>query len=257
MGRKKKSFHDRLLDIIEPELFEYVYINDEQTNFMISSHGRLFSLNYKKTNKIKELKTTINKDNHKAVVVKHHGKNYMVRIHRLVALAFIPNPENKPCVHHIDGNPLNNFVSNLMWVTEEEHTKLTQGLDQYDKRYGEENPVSKYSDKQIHHVCKLLSENKLTMHEISEETSVPYFVIQFLRYRDYSHKNIKDQYDISGYNVFNNYKYSDTQIHQVCKLLESNTDISEISKITNVSRSMIHLIKKRERRTLISKNYKF
>ena len=41
--------------------------------------------------------------------------------HRLVAEAFIPNPLNLPEVHHIDGNKLNNHISNLMWVTHQEN----------------------------------------------------------------------------------------------------------------------------------------
>lgn len=48
-------------------------------------------------------------------------------IHRLVAQAFIPNPRCKPLVHHVDGNPANNDVSNLVWVDEFDH-KTCHGL---------------------------------------------------------------------------------------------------------------------------------
>ena len=47
------------------------------------------------------------------------GKSYL--LHRLVATYFVPNPDNKPCVDHIDGNKLNCNASNLRWVTYHEN----------------------------------------------------------------------------------------------------------------------------------------
>lgn len=47
------------------------------------------------------------------------NKNY--RVHRLVGFAFIPNPENKPCIDHIDNNRSNNNLNNLRWVTHTEN----------------------------------------------------------------------------------------------------------------------------------------
>ena len=51
------------------------------------------------------------------------GRSYRTPIHRLIAETFIPNPDNKPEVDHIDRNPRNNIVSNLRWATREENTQ--------------------------------------------------------------------------------------------------------------------------------------
>ena len=67
-----------------------------------------------------------------------NGKRYNLKVYRLVAEAYIPNPENKPCVCHKDNNPLNNHYKNLYWGTHQEN--MAQMIVDGRKQKGEECP---------------------------------------------------------------------------------------------------------------------
>ena len=82
--------------------------------YQVSNYGRVRSLNYNHTGKVKLLKSRVNKHGYNLVYLfKYKLKG--LQIHRLVAQAFIPNPLNLPQVNHKDENKLNNYVDNLEW----------------------------------------------------------------------------------------------------------------------------------------------
>lgn len=68
------------------------------------------------------LKPNINKDGYYSVTIRVKGKRVTARVHRLVAVNFIPNINKLPVVNHKDGNKLNNHVSNLEWSTVRNNT---------------------------------------------------------------------------------------------------------------------------------------
>lgn len=84
-----------------------------ENTYRVSSIGRVLSVNYNKTGSSKVLTPFKVKGRYLQVTLK--GKRYSV--HRLVAKAFIPNPNNLPYINHKDENGLNNSVDNLEWCT--------------------------------------------------------------------------------------------------------------------------------------------
>lgn len=97
--------------------------------YEISSLGKIRNLQGK------VLKTYIQNSGYEQIKINYQGLHIHKSIHRLVAEAFIPNPLNRPCVNHIDGNKLNNTVDNLEWCTNSEnilHARKT-GLNPYNK----------------------------------------------------------------------------------------------------------------------------
>lgn len=69
------------------------------------------------------LKTRKSPDGYVVASVKYKGRNMTVFIHRLVAKAFIPNPENKPTVNHKNSIRDDNRIENLEWATHQENVK--------------------------------------------------------------------------------------------------------------------------------------
>ena len=95
-------------------------ISGYENLYQISNKGRVKSLPRNGTSKFEKILVP-HKDSNGSynVSLSKEGKRKIVYIHRLVAEAFLPNPDNLPEVYHIDCNPANNDVTNLYWCTQD------------------------------------------------------------------------------------------------------------------------------------------
>ena len=95
--------------------------------YQVSNLGRVKSLigwnGRKYINRERIIKPTLTSTGYYKVDLKKNGKRKVYKLHRAIAQAFIPNPERKPFINHIDGNPLNNDIANLEWCTNQENIR--------------------------------------------------------------------------------------------------------------------------------------
>ena len=124
--------------------------------YMVSDLGRLKSMNFNHTKKEGIMKQSIDKKGYIRPTLKTKCIQKRFKLHRLVAIAFISNPENKPEVNHIgkypdgrEGNKLDNRVVSLKWSTTSENIlhAFKEGLMSSLK--GEESHLSKLTIKEV------------------------------------------------------------------------------------------------------------
>jgi hypothetical protein len=132
-------------------------------NYTIDRDGNVFNTKFNRF-----LNPCLNKDGYLQVSLCKNGKQKGFRIHQLLALTYIPNPENKPTVDHIDINPSNNSLSNLRWATRKEQQENTRAYGEikhkhicysYDKKTG----YKYYCIKKEGYFNKALNVNKYTL----------------------------------------------------------------------------------------------
>ena len=135
------------------EIFKPIDLNPK---YSVSNFGRV------RNNKTNKILSPRNLQGYQRVAFYVDGKPTDFRIHRLVAKAFIPNPENKPQVNHINGNKSDNHVNNLEWCTNGENVRHALRTGLIDTRNislavrGAKHPRAKLSEKQVMEIKKKL-----------------------------------------------------------------------------------------------------
>lgn len=129
--------------------------------YQVSNMGNVRSLNYGQTGKVRVLKPVKFKCGYLYVNLCKDGDRKHYRVHRLVAQAFLPNPDNLPQVNHRDENPSNNRVENLEWCD-----------CKYNNNYGTRN-------QRVSEVRRGMHFSEETKRKISKAQSIP--VVQYTR----------------------------------------------------------------------------
>lgn len=206
------------------------------SDYTIDKDGNVYSY---KSNKY--LKTRVDRGGYVTINIQDDsGRNRTKRIHRLIAEAFIPNPDNKPEVNHIDTNKQNNSINNLEWVTSKENKTHAYLNDLYPIGENHGNAVLKESI--VITICEMLQEG-VRNKDISEKLGVHKDVISHIKLGDVW-KEISSRYN---FNMARKQRKSIKTVEKVCILIIqgfSNTEISDI--LNNISNKEVGRIRNKK-----------
>ena len=137
---------------------------------MVSNKGKPYIIKGKiMAQYVRRSKNLKQGDGYFAVGLRKEKKQKGYFVHRIIALAFIPNPLNKPTVNHKDGNKLNNNINNLEWATHQENTKHAwkNGLCYSNSVHGEEHYRSKLTENDVLFIRECSETNEMSTLELS------------------------------------------------------------------------------------------
>ncbi len=178
------------------------------------------------------------------------GEYKKLRLHRVVATAFIQNPEGLPEVNHIDGNKSNNWSENLEWTTSKGNKEHAWSTGLYNNKI-EDHYAAVLNNTQVNQICKML-ELGVSNDIIADKFNVCKSIISHI-------KNGDTWKDISkGYNIKTRKKprKSLSDIHKVCKLISEGKDLNFILELLpNFNKKDLYRIKTKQTYKNISDNY--
>jgi NUMOD4 motif-containing protein/HNH endonuclease len=159
-----------------------------ENRYEVSSIGRVRSVERegkhysgsKSLWKSKMLKFNINRGYKHVLLYRSEFDKQRTGVHRLVAAAFIPNPDNKPTVNHINCNPGDNRVENLEWATYKEQQDHAAKSGHRYMTLGEMSNFSKLTESDVIEIRRLFDNGIMTRIEIANKFSMAKSNVQYI-----------------------------------------------------------------------------
>lgn len=149
-------------------------INILGINYIVDTTGKIYSTkNHGRGKYHKEIKQRKDPDGYLCITAGKKEQRSRIKVHRIIALAFIPNPNNLPEVDHIDNNKINNKASNLQWISSYDNkSKIPFNIRSLSHR-GENNGKSKLNDLLVLKIREKYHKENLSIAEISRIFNTP------------------------------------------------------------------------------------
>jgi predicted XRE-type DNA-binding protein len=136
-------------------------------NYFVTADGYVWSRSYRGHGELQMLKWGVNHKGYRIVSLSNDlGEQKTITIHRLVAQAFIPNPENLPEVNHRNGNKTHNYYLNLEWITHLKNMQHAERMGLIKHASGERINTCVVTGEMVLKIREIYSRGELTQKEV-------------------------------------------------------------------------------------------
>lgn len=154
------------------------------SKYEASDSGLIKTFNWKNSGKIAIMKPALDGSGYlRTMLVNDLGKTETIKVHRLIAKTFIPNPENKSDVNHINGIKTDNSIINLEWSTRKENVQHAHKNLTWNKAKGESIAQSKLTEKEVIEIRSKFKPRVYTRIKLSKEYNVSEACIKDILYK--------------------------------------------------------------------------
>lgn len=154
-------------------------INYKGVDYIVSDEGKVFSTkNIGRGKYHQELKQRINNDGYLEITTGKNSCRRRTGVHRLVALAFVPNPNNLSEVDHINNDRTDNRACNLQWLTHEDNVKKIPHETGSRARRGSNNGRSKLTENTVREIRNLYDSGAKKISDLTKDYEVSQATIQ-------------------------------------------------------------------------------
>ena len=139
----------------------------------------------------RQLKRGLDKDGYEVIRLTDNKKSYLLKVHRLIALTFIENPNNKPEVNHKNSIRNDNRIENLEWATRAENNRHSWVIGNQCNK-GENHPQNKLTNEIVKDIFYLRNTSKWKQQKIADKFEIDQTTVSdILRRKTWSHVEIK------------------------------------------------------------------
>jgi len=144
-------------------------------DYQVSNHGRIKSFKLCKEGKL--MKMYLNRGYESCILTNKEGKGKYVSVHRLIAIAFIPNPNGYPEINHKNGTRYDNRIENIEWCNRSQNAQHAYDILGHKAPRGEHNGAAKLTEEQVKEIYLLAWEGVLSQEEIAEMYDISQTVV--------------------------------------------------------------------------------